>query len=297
MYVGDEKIPSSNQITEEIDTEVKRIAELFRFALKYKEQFQASGIEFSDLREYLPTDDASRIDWKNSAKSQDLFVKEYEEEVDMDAYIILDASDSMMFGTTDKLKSEFAALLASALAYASVDAGINVGIGIHAESSLNLSPDGGQPQYQRILHEVTHFKNYGGKFNLEQALNDTIGQVKEDTAVFLISDFLCLEGEWKSKMQLANIKFRHFMSIMVRDLRDYKLPESGNFRFESPDGSKQMVADTSRIAEEFNKKAEKREAKLKDKIRESGSSQLKIDTRDSIASKFTEFFESNGGEW
>ena len=48
--MGDEKIPSSNQITEAIDTEVKRIAELFRFALKYKEQFQASGIESSDCR-------------------------------------------------------------------------------------------------------------------------------------------------------------------------------------------------------------------------------------------------------
>ncbi len=293
----EDTVPSSNEITEEIDTEVKRIAELFRFALKYKEQFQASGIEFSDLREYLPTDDASRIDWKNSAKSQDLFVKEYEEEVDMDAYIILDASDSMMFGTAEKLKSEYAALMAAALAYASVDAGISVGLGIHADSSMNLSPDGGQPQYQRILHEVTHFDNYGGKFNLEEALNDTIGQVKANTAVFLISDFLDLEGEWKPKMQLANIKFRHFMSIMTRDLRDYKLPDSGNFRFQSPDGSQETIVNTSKIQEEFNKKAKEDEEALKDKLRQTGSSVLKIDTRDSMAAKFTEFFESTGEEW
>lgn len=293
----EDTVPSSNEITEEIDTEVKRIAELFRFALKYKEQFQASGIEFSDLREYLPTDDASRIDWKNSAKSQDLFVKEYEEEVDMDAYIILDASDSMMFGTAEKLKSEYAALMAAALAYASVDAGISVGLGIHAGSSMNLSPDGGQPQYQRILHEVTHFDNYGGKFNLEEALNDTIGQVKANTAVFLISDFLDLEGEWKPKMQLANIKFRHFMSIMTRDLRDYKLPDSGNFRFQSPDGSQETIVNTSKIQEEFNEKAKEDEEALKDKLRQTGSSVLKIDTRDSMAAKFTEFFESTGEEW
>ena len=293
----EDTIPSSNEITEEIDTEVKRIAELFRFALKYKEQFQASGIEFSDLRQYLPTDDASRIDWKNSAKSQDLFVKEYEEEVDMDAFIILDASDSMMFGTAEKLKSEYAALMAAALAYASVDAGINVGLGIHAVSMINGCPDGGQPQYQRILHEVTHFDNYGGKFNLEEALNDTIGQVKADTAVFLISDFLDLEGEWKPKMQLANIKFRHFMSIMTRDLRDYKLPDSGNIRFQAPDGSQETVVDTTKVREEFNKKAKEDEEALKNKLRQTGSSLLKIDTRDSMAAKFTEFFESSGEEW
>jgi len=188
--IEEDQFFNTDDVVAEVDTEVKRVADTFRFALKYKEQFQASGIEFSDLRQYNTSDDASRIDWKNSAKSEDLFVKEYEEEHDMDVFIVLDASESMMFGTTDKMKSEYAAIVAAAIAYASTDAGINVGFGIYGDDELVMTPDGGNAQYQRILHEVANFDNYGGNFNLEHALNSVIGQIKENTALFIISDFI-----------------------------------------------------------------------------------------------------------
>lgn len=288
---------SQDELMKQMDAEVKRISDLFRFILKYKEQFQASGIEFSDLREYVSSDDASRIDWKNSAKSQDLFVKEYEEDKDMDVFVILDTSDTMMFGTSDKLKSEYAALLSCALAYASVDAGVNCGIGMFGEKQMIILPDGGQKQYRKILGEVTKFENYGGTFDMEHAFNETVGQIKEDTAIFLISDFLQVEGDWKSKMTLANMKFRHVMSLIIRDLRDYKLPESGNIRFESPDGSEQMVFNSTKNGEEFNQKALEEEEKLKDKIRGAGAASLKIDTRENFAGKFAEFFDQNHEGW
>lgn len=288
---------SQDELVKQIDAEVKRISDLFRFILKYKEQFQASGIEFSDLREYVTSDDASRIDWKNSAKSMDLYVKEYEEDKDMDVFIIVDVSDTMMFGTSDKMKSEYAALLASAFAYASVDAGVNCGIGLFGDGQKIILPDGGQKQYRKILREVTDFDNYGGTFNMEHAFNETVGQIKEDTAVFLISDFLNVKGDWKTKMTLASMKFRHVMSIIVRDLRDYKLPDSGNVRFESPDGSEQLVANTSEIREEFNQKAEAKEEELKDKIRGAGAVSIKIDTRENFAGRFAQFFDQNQQGW
>ncbi len=287
----------SKEIVDSVDAEVKRVSDLFRFILKYKEQFQASGIEFSDLREYMVTDDASRIDWKNSASSQDLYVKEYEEEKDMDTFILLDVSESMMFGTTEKLKSEYSAVLSAALAYASVDAGINVGIGLYAGDDLILTPDGGQPQYQKILREVTNGENYGGSLDLEDALDDVIGQIKPNTALFVISDFINLSGDWQTKTKLASTKFRHVLSVMVRDLRDYKLPEAGNFRFQAPGGGETVVANTSRIHERYNTEAEKQEAKIKQQLRGSGSSFMKVDTRDSFSAKFAEYFDQNSGDW
>ncbi|MFB6245363.1 MAG: DUF58 domain-containing protein [Candidatus Nanohaloarchaea archaeon] len=291
------KVLGSDQIADEIDVEVKRVSELFRLILKYKEQFQASGIEFSDLREYVSSDDASRIDWKNSAKTQDLYVKEYEEEKDMDTFILLDVSDTMMFGTAEKLKSEYASVMAAALAYGSVDAGINVGIGMFGDDQRIITPGGGQEQYQKILHELTDPENYGGKLNLEDALSDTIGQIKEDTAVFIISDFLEIEGDWKANMKLGNIKFRHMLSIITRDLRDYRIPEVGNMRFESPDGKNQSLVNTAQQAEKFNRKAEKEEEELKDKLRSSGSASIKVDTRDNFAAKFAKFFDQNREGW
>jgi len=112
-----EDMMDSDELSNRITTEVQRVSEKFRFLMQYKEQFQSSGIEFSDLREYQPTDDASRIDWKNSAKSTKTFVQEYEEEKDMETFIIVDVSDTMLFGTAEKLKSEYAATIAATLAY------------------------------------------------------------------------------------------------------------------------------------------------------------------------------------
>ncbi|QGA80122.1 DUF58 domain-containing protein [Candidatus Nanohalobium constans] len=287
----------TDDVVAEVDSEVKRVADTFRFALKYKEQFQASGIEFSDLRQYNTSDDASRIDWKNSAKSEDLFVKEYEEEKDMDVFIALDASNSMMFGTTDKMKSEYAAVVAAAIAYASTDAGIDVGFGLFGEDELYIAPGGGNAQYQRILHEVADFGNYGGDFNLEHALNSIIGQIKENTSVFIISDFIRPKGDWKSKMLVASKKFRHVMNVMVKDLRDYKLPDNGNMRFGDISTGEQLVVNTSKVKEEYNEEAQKREERIVNKVEGAGASIIKIDTRDQFSAKFAKYFDEAGEDW
>ena len=292
-----EDLMDSNELSNRIDTEVKRVSDKFRFIMQYKEQFQSTGIEFSDLREYQPTDDASRIDWKNSAKSQKTFVQEYEEEKDMETFIIVDASDTMLFGTADKLKSEYAALIASTLAYSAVDSGINVGVGMFGDDYTLLTPAGGQVQYQKILHELTDYENYGGDFDMDQAMNKTIGNVKQDTAIFIISDFLDVKGEWKLKMQLANMKFRHVLSVITKDLRDYKLPDSGLMRLESPDGSGQRVVNTEEVKDEYEEEAKKNYEEIKQKLSESGSAHLEVDTRDSFAAKFVQFFESSEGDW
>ncbi len=293
-----EDLIEQDELRKSMDAEIKRVSDLFRFILKYKRQFQPSGVEFSGLRQYLPSDDASRIDWKISAGKPDLFVKQYDEEIDMDIFIMFDASDTMLFGTAEKLKSEYAAIVAAALSYASIDAGINTGIGIWGGEGdpTILTPQGGNDQYQRVLNEVSDFENYGGTFNMEDALTDVVGQIKENTAIFVISDFLQVEGEWKAKMQLASNKFRHVLSIMVKDRRDYKLPEAGNMRFESPDGE-QMVVNTAKVAEDFNEEAKKQEEKMIDTIEGGGSAFIKLDTQDNFSAKFAEYFDGTEGGW
>lgn len=292
-----EDVISQEDIQKSMDAEVKRVSDLFRFIMKYKRHYQPSGVEFSGLRQYLPSDDASRIDWKISAGKPDLFVKQYEEEINMDAFIIIDCSSTMTFGTADKLKSEYAAIVSAALAYASLDAAIDVGFGIFGEKQLFLTPQGGMDRYHLLLKELTDVDYYGGTFDLEHALNETIGQIKEDTAVFIVSDFIDVEGDWKTKMQLASMKFRHTMSIMVRDRRDYKMPESGNIRFEAPVTGENMVVDTGRVKERYEKEAEKQEEEIEERVEAGGSSFLKIDTRDSFSAVFAGFFDEDEGGW
>lgn len=293
----EEDLISQEDLQQSMDAEVKRVSDLFRFLLKYKRHYQPSGVEFSGLRQYLPSDDASRIDWKISAGKPDLFVKQYEEEINMDAFIIVDCSDTMTFGTAEKLKSEYAAVVGAALAYASLDAAIDVGFGLFGEDQLFLTPQGGMDRYHLMLRELTNLDHYGGTFDLEHAINETIGQIKENTAIFIVSDFIDVEGDWKTKMKLASMKFRHVMSIMVRDRRDYKMPKSGNIRFEAPVTGDKLVVDTNRIKNEFEKEAARQEEEVSERVEAGGGSFLKIDTRDSFSAVFAEFFDENEGGW
>jgi len=289
-------IPNSDELADEINSEVMRVEKLLRFILKFRKQFQPSGIEFSDLRQYNAQDDASKIDWKSSARSQDIFVKEFDEERDLDVFIILDTSDSMLFGTADKLKSEYSAILASTLAYASVNVGINVGIGFFGEKEKIMTPSSGMEQYQAILKEVSDPENYGGKFNLENALDGTIGMVKPDTFIFIISDFIGAGEQWTRKLRVASEKYRHCLAIMVRDLRDYKLPKEGNFRFESPSGDKEKVVNTSKVKKRFEEEVEKQEEEVSSNVTETGSGFVKIDTRKGFAAEMMSYFDE-GGSW
>ena len=288
---------SSDEIVKTVDAEVKRISEFFQFILKYNEQFQPSGVEFSGLRQYLVTDDASRIDWKHSAGSPDLYVKQYEEEKNMDTFILLDASATMQTGTAEKIKSEYASVVASTIAYASVDAGLDVGIGVYGETETIMSPQGGNTQYQKILREVTNEDHYGGRLDLEESLNNVIGKIKEDTVVFIISDFLEVDGEWKSTVRVASEKFRHVMGIMVRDLRDYKLPEDGALSLESPYSDEPVTVQTNSVAEKFNEEARKQEEEIEEMIKGAGAGFLKIDTRDNFSAKFASYFDEEGETW
>ncbi len=288
---------NKDDIIDSIDAEVKRVADMFQFMLKYKQQFQASGVEFSGLRQYVVTDDASRIDWKNSAGKPELYVKQYEEEKNMDTFILFDASETMKLGTSEKIKSEYASLIASTIAYASVDASLNVGFAIYGSDSTLMSPRGGHPQYRKILQELTDQENYGGKFNMEKSLNDVIAKIKDDTVIFVVSDFLDIEGDWESTIKVASEKFRHVSCIMVRDLRDYKLPENGNMRFESPYEDGQMVVNTDKVRDSFNEKVAQQEEEIENLVENGGASFMKIDTRGDFTSNFASHFDQEGEKW
>jgi len=295
--IDDSEKTLSKHEMKDMDAEVKKMAETFRMLLKYRQKFQPSGIEFSNLRQYTSGDDASRIDWKASARSNDLYVKEFEEETDLDVFILLDVSDSMTFGTAEKLKSEYAGLLASTLTWSSVDIGLNVGVGLYGDDSTFITPSGDFTQYQIVLEEVTRFDNYQGTFNLESALDDVIGQVRNNTALFVISDFIETEGEWEDKLTLASNKFRHCMVMMVRDLRDYKLPEAGNFRFKSPNGEQTLITDTNSVRKNFEKQVEKNEEKIRNKVEDSGAGFVKIDTRDNFTAELAKYFQDEKNQW
>ncbi len=282
----------------EINKDVKKLVDLFRLILKYKIVLRGRGIEFSDIRKYLPTDDASLIDWKVSArmstsgKLDKLYVKVYEEEQDLELIIAVDGSSTMDFGTQEKLKREYATLLAGSLAIAGVESGYKVSMIMFNDELLYLPPENSTIQTTRILAELINKENWKGGKNFKEALN-FIMKVSQNRAVLvIISDFISAGEDWDELLKSASFKFDGVLGIMVRDLRDTYLPKDvGYLRFQNPiDGSITEV-NVDKIKEKFEKLAKEQEEKYKKMFLESNAGFIKFYTSEEYTKQILKWFD------
>jgi uncharacterized protein (DUF58 family) len=283
----------------EINAEVERLIDAFMFLLKYRILFRGGGVEFAGLKDYVPgEDDATRIDWKSSLKSQKIYVKMFEEERDLDIFVLLDTCSSMLFGTQQKLKSEYAAVAAGVIARAAVETGDNVGFAVYSDEPRHfLEPSNDESQYYHILKVMVMEDVYGGKCNLEKALDFVVNNVRERTVLFIISDFLGLEEGWDDSLKMARGKFNDVYAVMVRDMRDEVLPEgSGNFRLEDPCSGEVMVVNLDKVRKEYERLAKEQCEMVESVCRDSNVGFVKVFTTEPFVKGLVQTMELRRGE-
>ena len=174
----------------------------------YKSVFKGRGLEFEDYRQYTPNDDASLIDWKASVRSKELFIREFVEERNLNVYFLIDVSSSMVYGSIDKLKMEYAGELAAALSYVVLNAGDSVGFALFNDKIVkNVPPIIGPMQYHNLVTALVNPNHYGGKYNLDEALKFILAFLKQASIVIIISDFIGLKNDWERYIRVVSKKF------------------------------------------------------------------------------------------
>ena len=158
---------------------LKQIRRIFRktgklvndiFSGQYSSVFKGRGIEFSEVREYIPGDDIRSIDWNVTARMGTVFVKKFVEERELTVIIMIDASASGHFGSGEKFKSEYAAEIAGILAFSAIRNNDKVGMLIFTDQVESfIPPKKGRRHILRLIREVLYFKPFGKKTDIEQA--------------------------------------------------------------------------------------------------------------------------------
>lgn len=105
----------------------------------YRSRFRGGGIEFSEVREYAAGDDARRVDWNVSARYNDLFVKEFVEEKELNVYVVMDMSASNDFGFV-KSKKELGFEITASLMFSALKNNDRVGLGLFTDSLEKFVP-------------------------------------------------------------------------------------------------------------------------------------------------------------
>ncbi len=156
----------------------------------HKSPFKGFSVEFAEHRQYGPGDEIRHIDWRAFGKTDRYFVKEYEEETNLKAYIVLDASGSMGYkgNKADTSKLEHARGLAAALAYLMISQRDAVGLVTFDSEIRTMIPPRSAPGHFSLLCKTMEETPLGGETPLSQVLHNLADRIKRRGLVIVLSD-------------------------------------------------------------------------------------------------------------
>jgi uncharacterized protein (DUF58 family) len=154
----------------------------------HKSPYRGFSVEFVQHREYVPGDDIRHIDWKGYGRSERYTIKQYEQETNFAAHLLLDTSRSMLYGAGHTNKLEYAKILTAALAYVIVHQRDSVSLNVFDDAWRTRLPVSGQPGHvQTILYTLEDVRPQD-KTSIAPLLHDLAQQLRRRGLVFLISD-------------------------------------------------------------------------------------------------------------
>lgn len=264
-----------------------------RVISRYRRVFKGSGLEFEDFREYTSKDDASKIDWRASKRSNKLVIRQYREEREMNVYFMVDVSSSMLFGSTEKLKYESVAELVAALSHFIIQTGDMVGLVLFSDKVVKyVSPGKGSNHFYLLLKSLLTPELYGGGFNMTSALEFLKNTARERSLLFLVSDFIGLERNWETAIKEVAGKFDG-VAVMVKDPRDRRLPKGvGQVVISDPYSDREMLIDCSdEKAPEYARYVQREEERINDAMRAAHWDVLPITTEESFVMPVIKFLK------
>jgi uncharacterized protein (DUF58 family) len=296
IKIGKEKQPEKTlhidvvALIKNIEMVIKMLVNM-RLASRYRSVFKGKGLEFEDYRVYTPNDDSKLIDWKASMRAKDILIKLYKEERNLDVYFLVDSSASMIFGSTEKLKLEYGAEVAAALAYFVMSAGDKAGLIMFSDRVVKMiRPSSGRKHFYIMLRSLVDTSLYGGSYNLGMALKFLIKIAKERGVVVIVSDFIGLSKGWEKIIKTTSANF-DVIGIMVRDPRDEMLPEGvGNVVIEDPYSGVSMIVNTDQIKDTYRKYVKKEERMIRTTFLRSNADFLYLSTDKPFTKELIEFF-------
>lgn len=191
----------------------------------YHSVFKGQGIEFEEVREYVPGDDIRSIDWNVTARFGAPFVKEYTEERELNVILLVDISASGDFGSTSRSRNEVAAELAAVLAFSAVRNNDRVGLLLFSdEPELFVPPRKGSRHVLRLIRELLAHQRRNRGTSIRNALQYIMRMLHRRAIVFLISDML--DENFEQALRIAGRR-HDVVTLRLIDPTEERFPRCG----------------------------------------------------------------------
>jgi uncharacterized protein (DUF58 family) len=292
----------------------------------YLSHFKGRGMDFEELREYVPGDEVRDIDWNVTYRMGRPFVKRFREERELAMVLAVDISASSAFGSLRRSKREFASEIAGTLAMSATRSSDKVALLLFTDRvELFLPPRKGRRHILRLIRELLFFEPKERGTNIPAALAFLNHVLPRRSIVFLLTDFLHsfgganiapenakppLESQAVSALlggakagrntlqELGLTNARHdLVCVHLHDPRESLLPPAGLLTIEDAETGELLELDSSRrqVRERFARTNAERLADLDRALRRAGVETLSFSTEESFAQTLQRFFETRRG--
>jgi uncharacterized protein (DUF58 family) len=260
----------------------------------YRTIFRGVGLDFRDLREYEPGDDVRHIDWSVTARMDTPYVREYSEDRELTAWLLLDRSPSMGFGPIDRPKELVLCELATVFARLLTRSGNRVGaVLFDNEIESTLPPRNTRNQVLALTHDLLRRPRVNGAItDLSGLLEYALGAVRRRSVIVLVSDFITPPGWEQPLLQLTE---RHeVVAIRLVDPREYQLPDAGVIVVEDAETGEQLVVDSSdaEFRHRLRRAGEEREQELHAATARAGVDIHEVSTEDDLVDALVRIVEA-----
>jgi uncharacterized protein (DUF58 family) len=283
----------------------------------YLSHFKGRGMDFEELREYIPGDEVRDIDWNVTYRMGRPFVKRYREERELAMVLAVDVSASSAFGSLRRTKREFAAEIAGTLAISAARSSDKVALLLFSDQvELFLPPRKGRRHILRLIREMLFFEAKHRGTNIPAALAFLNHVLHRRSIIFLLTDFLHSvvqgpqfaghnppsvaqgAGGRDTIQEIGLTNARHdLICLHLHDPRESVLPPAGLLTVEDAETGELLEVDSSRgmIRERFERTNAERLAELDRALRRAGVDTLSFSTAEPFAQTLQAFFETRPG--
>lgn len=258
---------------------------------RYRSAFRGRGIEFEEVREYVPGDDVRLIDWKVTARTSRAYVKSFREERELTVMIAVDVSASSLTGTRRQMREALSARIGALLTLIAVRNNDKVGLVTFSDRIETYHPPRkARSAVWRILHEVLIPRAHQPGTDLAAVLSFLSTVLKRKAIVFVISDFIAQDFE----REIAVLGKRHDVTaVLINDPADFVLPPVGMINMADPETGEVVGVDTSdksfRLA--YEERSASRRALLLRQFRKHGISWIELRTDRPFINDFKRYFD------
>lgn len=293
--------PGAREVPPEVLEAVRRIEIRARRLVneslsgEYHSVFKGTGVEFREVREYVPGDDVRAIDWNVTARADRAHVKLFEEERELTVMLAADVSRSGDFGSGEASRREIVAEICGVLALAAEANKDKVGLLLFSDRvELYVPPVRGRGHVLRLIRELLAWRAQGRGTDLNLPLTTLVSVLKRRATVFLVSDFW---GELDDRPLRAAARRHDCVAVRVRDPRETDLPAAGLVRWEDAETGAELVVDTDdpRVRAAVRDEAAARDAALARSLRLAGVDLVDAPTDRTYVDALSRFFAVRAG--